>query len=334
MVYGIIDLGSNTIRLSIFKYDGTKIKLLTNKKVIVGLAACTENGILTEEGISKTCKVLNKYKIILQNSPAKAFSLFATASLRNIKNRAEVAEQIRLRTGMEPEIIQGEEEAMLGFVAVKHNYAVEDGVVADIGGGSTELVVFENRQIKHLTSIPIGSLNLQNKNVKDIAATAKEILKMRKIICKALDDLGWEPKKYSQLYAIGGTARAVLEVSKELYEVPGDSKCFCGESLKHIMKRLKSNDCREYKAVYKVVPERIFSFCGGVVILHEIVKRFGIELVNVSKSGIRDGYFIDRVIRPLAGAEDGPAEKPSEDFIEDCNTSEMGQDIIGDEHGK
>lgn len=334
MVYGIIDLGSNTIRLSIFKYDGAKIKLLTNKKVIVGLAACTENGILTEEGISKTCKVLNKYKIILQNSPAKAFSLFATASLRNIKNRAEVVEQIKLRTGMEPEILRGEEEARLGFVAVKHVYQAEDGVMVDIGGGSTELVVFEGGRIKCSTSIPIGSLNLQNKNVKDIIATKKEMLKMKKIINKALDELGWEWKTYAQMYAVGGTARAVLDVSKELLEVPGDSRCFCDQSLKHIIKRLKSDDSTQYKAVYRVIPDRIFSFCGGITILHEVVKRFGIEIVNVSKSGIRDGYFLDRVVYQLIGTENTSADEFNEDFIEDANTSEMVQDKAGDEYGK
>ena len=57
MVYGIIDLGSNTIRLSIFKYEDGKIRLLQNKKAIAGLAACVEGGGLTEIGISKACFV-------------------------------------------------------------------------------------------------------------------------------------------------------------------------------------------------------------------------------------------------------------------------------------
>jgi len=178
MVYAIIDLGSNSIRLSIFKYDGEKIKLLTNKKVMAGLASYTKNGILTQEGISKACTVLNKFKIIIQNSPAKGYALFATASLRNIKNREEVTEQIKIRTGMAPEILAGSEEARLGFVAIKRYYDINDGVTIDIGGGSTELVVFENKKIKYLTSIPIGSLNLQNKYVKNIAATKKEMKKV------------------------------------------------------------------------------------------------------------------------------------------------------------
>ena len=323
MVYAIIDLGSNSIRLSIFKYDGEKIKLLTNKKVMAGLASCTRNGILTQEGISKACTVLNKFKIIIQNSPAKGYALFATASLRNIKNREEVTEQIKIRTGMAPEILAGSEEARLGFVAIKRYHDINDGVTIDIGGGSTELVVFENKKIKYLTSIPIGSLNLQNKYVKNIAATKKEMKKMRKVTRKALEKLDWERKKYAELYAIGGTARAVLDVTKEFFEVPSKERSFTDTNLKHIMKRLCSDDSLEYKAVYKVVPERIFSFCGGIIILNEIVKHFGIQRITISKNGIRDGYFWDKVVHQLTEEKRKAVDETREDFIEDANTSEM-----------
>lgn len=296
MIYGVIDLGSNTIRLSIFKYDGLKVKLLSNKKAIVGLAACIENGKLTEEGVNKTCNVLNKYKEVLESSPAKAFSVFATASLRNIQNRDEVIEEIKNRTGMEPEILFGEEEARLGFLAVKSDYYLDNGVMVDIGGGSTEIVVFEGGEIKNITSIPIGALNLQNKNVPGIIAKEKDIKRMRKIINKALDGLQWEFKEYNQMYAVGGTSRAVLEVSKELLGVPNDGRSFTRAHVKAIMRKIKSEVHEEYKSVYRVVPERIFSFAGGVTILAEIVKRFNCSTINISKNGIREGYFIDRIV--------------------------------------
>lgn len=102
MIYGVIDLGSNTIRVSIFKYDGERLKLISNKKEIVGLALCIENGKLTEKGVEKTCEILNKYRESLENSKVKVYSVFATASLRNIKNKDEVLAEIRERTGMEP----------------------------------------------------------------------------------------------------------------------------------------------------------------------------------------------------------------------------------------
>lgn len=299
MIYGVIDLGSNTIRLSIFKYEGKNIKLLSNKKEIVGLALCVENGKLTAKGIEKTCEVLNKYKEILQNTGVKVYSIFATASLRNIKNRDEVLSVIKEKTGMQPEVLFGEEEARLGFVAVQSEYSIEDGVVIDIGGGSTEIVIFEKGEIKELTSLPIGALNLQAKNVPGIIAKEKDFKRMKKIVNKALEKLEWENKSYSEMYAIGGTARATLKISKELFEIPLESKCFTREELKGIVKKIKSEVHEEYKSVYKIVPERIFSLSGGLCILNEIVKKFNCYNINISKAGIREGYFIDRIVNNI-----------------------------------
>ena len=296
MIYGVIDLGSNTIRLSIFKYDGERLKLISNKKEIVGLALCIENGKLTEKGVEKTCEILNKYRESLENSKVKVYSVFATASLRNIKNKDEVLAEIRERTGMEPEILFGEEEARLGFLAVKNEYPLNSGIVVDIGGGSTEIVVFEDGEIRDLTSIPIGALNLQDKNVSGLVAKEKDIKRMRRLIGKALDNLDWEIKEYPQMYAVGGTARAALKISKELCGVPVESKTFGKNDLKAIMRRLKSEIHEDYKSVYKVVPERIFSLAGGLSILSEIAKKFNCAEINISKGGIREGYFIDRII--------------------------------------
>lgn len=296
MIYGIIDVGSNTIRMSIFKYDGERLKLISNKKEIVGLALCTANGRLTEKGIDKTCEVLNKYRGILENSAVKVYSVFATASLRNIKNKDEVLLAIKEKTGMEPEILFGEEEARLGFLAVKNEYSINSGIVIDIGGGSTEIVVFEEGEIRNLTSIPIGALNLQDRNVPGLVAKEKDIKRMRRIVGKALEGLDWEIKDYPQMYAVGGTSRATLKIAKELCGVQVESKSFTRADLKSIMKRLKSEVHEEYKSVYRVVPERIFSLAGGLSILSEIVKKFNCVDINISKAGIREGYFIDRII--------------------------------------
>lgn len=305
MVYGIIDLGSNTIRLSIFKYEDGKIRLLQNKKAIAGLATCVEGGGLTEIGISKACFVLNRYKDILKAQNIENYSVFATASLRNINNREIVLNEIKERTGIIPEVLFGDEEARLDFIGVKNSCELSRGVLIDIGGGSTELVLFENGEIKRLTSIPIGALNLQNKSVKGIIATDRELKKMKKIINNALDELQWNfESNYETMYAIGGSSRAALEISKELFKIPAEERSFNRANVKEILNRLKSADIKDYKAVYKIKPERIFSLSGGLVILNEVIKRFGCEVINISKDGIREGYFIDRIIDQMSDKEE------------------------------
>lgn len=300
MVHGVIDLGSNTIRLSVFSFEDNRIKLVQNKKAVVGLASCIENGGLTEEGVLKACAVLNKYKTILEDSKVENFSIFATASLRNINNRELVLNEIRERTGLVPEILFGDEEARLDFIGVKNDYQLEKGVIVDIGGGSTEIVLFENGEIKRLTSIPIGALNLQTKAVNGIVPKEKEIKLMRKVINKALDELKWDfESDYQQMYAIGGTSRAALEVVKGLFSLPNEEKTFTKSHMKKVMEKLKSKEVSENKEVYKIIPERIFSFAGGAAILYEIIRRFGCDTITISKNGIREGYFIDRILNKI-----------------------------------
>ena len=300
MDYGVIDLGSNTIRLSVFRYEEGKIRLVQNKKTIAGLASCIKDGGLTEIGVVRACMALNRYKAILEEKKIEKYSVFATASLRNINNREIVLNEIKERTGIVPEILFGDEEARLDFIGVKNGSELTRGVLIDIGGGSTELVLFENGEIKRLASIPIGALNLQNKSTKGIIPTDREIRKMRKIINKAIDELQWDfESDYETMYAVGGTSRAALEIAKELFRISSEEKSFNKENVKDIVNKLRSSDPKEYKPIYKINPERIFSLAGGLVILNEVVKRFGCEIINISKNGIREGYFIDRILSKI-----------------------------------
>ncbi|MCF2625925.1 hypothetical protein I6E17_07085 [Fusobacterium perfoetens] len=300
MDYGVIDLGSNTIRLSVFRYEEGKIRLVQNKKTIAGLASCIKDGGLTEIGVVRACMALNRYKAILEEQKIEKYSVFATASLRNINNREIVLNEIKERTGIVPEILFGDEEARLDFIGVKNGSELTRGVLIDIGGGSTELVLFENGEIKRLASIPIGALNLQNKSTKGIIPTDREIRKMRKIINKAIDELQWDfESDYETMYAVGGTSRAALEIAKELFRISSEEKSFNKENVKDIVNKLRSSDPKEYKPIYKINPERIFSLAGGLVILNEVVKRFGCEIINISKNGIREGYFIDRILSKI-----------------------------------
>ncbi|WP_291259110.1 rod shape-determining protein [Fusobacterium sp.] len=300
MAYGVIDIGSNTVRLSVYKYDEKlcKIKLVTNKKIILGLTSYIKKGELSAIGINKVCRALKKLKLILERFELDNYYVFATASLRNISNSEDVLKEIEKTTNIKPEIILGEEEARLDFIGANLELKLEKGILIDIGGGSTEIVIFNDGKIEKLESISIGALNLQNKFVKSIVPNEKEIKNMRKYIREALEKLNWEMEMdYKYLFAIGGTVRACMNVIRETKSLPLDDGAFFVEDLYEIMDILKKEGpCKEKKELYRIIPERIFSFAGGVAILREIIDKFRIEKVIVSKNGVREGYFIDRVI--------------------------------------
>ena len=147
-LYGVIDIGSNTIRLVLYKLKGGVLLPMLNKKVAAGLAAYIEkDGHMTRKGIEKTVEVLYEFSQALDNVNAEAVYAFATASLRNITNSKEVVAEVSDRSGFDIRVLSGDEEATFDFYGATRITGEPDGFIADIGGGSTELVFYNEKEI-------------------------------------------------------------------------------------------------------------------------------------------------------------------------------------------
>ena len=297
MNYGIVDLGSNSIRLSIYEVQDGQPRLLINKKEMAGLAGYVSGGILEETGIERACAALESFHEILGHFGIKEMHAFATASLRNIENRSEAVAEIARRTGVKLVVLSGSQEAHLDFVGAAHTLSLDEGMLVDIGGGSTELVHFRQRQIVHLVSLPIGSLSLHKAYVEGLLPTPNERKEIKKAIRREFDALDWKDAgRCDLLCGVGGTVRAALKISRELFGVTKGETAFPAGNVSQIVHRLRSRDEAEQAAVYRIVPERTPSLLPGMMILKEAVRRFGCQTVEVSSSGVREGYLLERVL--------------------------------------
>ena len=115
MIYAVIDLGSNTIRMNVYRLRNGKFRLLFSKKATVGIVSYVKEGRLSREGVMEICSTLDAFRKVLEHLQIDHCSVFATASLRNIDNTEEVIEQVRKKTGMTIRLISGEEEGRLSF---------------------------------------------------------------------------------------------------------------------------------------------------------------------------------------------------------------------------
>lgn len=175
-MYGVIDIGSNTIRLSFYRIADGKIDPMMNKKEVAGLASYVKkNNKMSTEGINKLVSILEEYKKIVQKVDTREMFVFATASVRNVDNEKEVLEKVEQRTGIHIRVLSGEDEGRLGYLGAMQCADIDDGLLVDIGGGSTELVFYNDRKVIASSSMPIGSLNLYNRFVNDILPTRKEV---------------------------------------------------------------------------------------------------------------------------------------------------------------
>lgn len=297
MLFGIIDVGSNTIRLNIYSYDNETVKSLLHKKTMAGLAGYVKDGYLSLRGINTACDIINDYKNILENFQINNIFIFATASLRNIINTDEVIRIIGERTGHSVDVITGEEEATLDFVGATHALQVTNGMMVDIGGGSTELAFYKNAKITKAISLPIGSLSLFSKHVRKLFPKKKEKQAMKEEILFELTKLGLEEQQaIPTICGVGGTIRAARELNNELFEIK-ENPTIAVDNISKILPMLHKPNKQTLHRILQIVPDRIHTITPGLLILHTIAEYFGSETIHVSGYGVREGYLYSKVLR-------------------------------------
>ncbi|MBS6750847.1 MAG: exopolyphosphatase, partial [Firmicutes bacterium] len=146
-MYCVIDIGSNTIRLVIYTLENGQLNQALSSKATAGLAGFVEDGAMSEEGIERLLGVLHRFHGVLSLLPDCQVYPFATASLRGLKNTADIVARVERETGFKVDVITGREEAILDYRGAVGRMQERSGVLVDIGGGSTELVFFRSREV-------------------------------------------------------------------------------------------------------------------------------------------------------------------------------------------
>ena len=313
MMYAIIDVGSNSVRLNIYKNEEGRLSLVFSKKESVGLASYVKKGQMVPDGINRACEVLSDYRLLLQDLSIDNIHVFATAALRNAKNSQEAVAEIRERTGIEIKVLSGELEAELDFVGVSHAVEITRGLLVDIGGGSTELVVYEDGKIQKKVSIPLGSLNTYDRYVTNLLPDRAERKAIRQTVLEALKknaDLNYG--SYPIICGIGGTIRATNRLNNYLFQLPYTNTRIKVPNIKKMIKLLEKDEgdsipVDTLDVLLKVVPDRVRTVLPGMIILNTLVKHFQSEWIEVTKAGVRDGYLYRYVLD-----QDAPEEKEAE----------------------
>ena len=298
MNYAVIDLGSNSVRLSVYEYTGDQIRRIFNQKEMAGLAGYISNGILNMTGIGKACEVINDFKeTAFKFVESSDLYLFATAAIRNIKNRDETVAAIIEETGVIPNVLDGNEEAALSFIGASRFTDCENGVMIDIGGASTELVLFRDHGAINSISLPIGCLNLSIEYVSKIVPKESEWEKIEAAVEAQFAKVCWDKDPHCPLMVgVGGTLRAVLKLSAAIYGLPIKDNEIKPRYVKEIIRLLKGNKNGIYHEIYQITPERLMTISAGLIILQQAIKKFKCETITVSKFGVREGYLIERVL--------------------------------------
>lgn len=313
--HAIIDLGSNTIRLCIYhlephtlhylkhhktySWDQTGIRISLNYKVMAGLASFVNDGVMSKQGIKKAIKTINDHIIRASHfgcDTPHAIHIFATAVLRNCINSQEAKRAIEEGCGFPITILSNKEEAHLGFVGASLDPIPNQGVLIDIGGGSTELTAFTAHRDRNNVSLAQGSLSSFTHFVKGVLPTKTEIRAILEACEHKFSQLNAQNYSSKTLCGIGGIVRSVTKVYGDMFNGGRREYSITLEQLEYIMSAyLKDPNSFAHRAL-KTIPDRIHTFIPGCLILHSLFLFCGAEKLIVCKHGLREGYLIDKVL--------------------------------------
>lgn len=299
MNYGVIDVGSNTVRLCIYDVsaDGRKFKTVVNRKITAGLASYVENGALSDQGIEVAIDSVRRClkRAALLNTTR--VEVFATAVLRNISNSKEAVAAVEKGAGCRVALLSDRDEAHLGFVGASSADELGNGVLIDIGGGSAEATLIAAGKDVLGTSLPIGSLSSYKKHVADILPTPDEMAAIGRDAAALLDadSSGIAEHRVKRLFGVGGSIRAIAE-SNALLRSDATECDIDRLDAEALARDIVENRRAFIDAVLHTSPERLHTIACGLAILLEMFERFDAKTLHVCENGVREGFLIERVL--------------------------------------
>lgn len=301
---GIIDLGSNTIRLVVYEVKKDLGERITKKdfstlistKKTAGLSSYVIDGRFTDIGVERAISILADMIRRAKTVNCKDVHIFATAVLRNCDNSKEVVRAIEKGVGQSIDLISGDEEARLDFIGASCDRDIRSGTLIDIGGGSTELVHALDGNAVDVISLPIGSVSTYSTHVSQILPTAKEIKAIAKAAHSCLSAVDKIADYRSKtLYGVGGSIRALGKLHAMLEGEEKQSRELSLADIERMYDEVKNSSSEFAHAIVKAAPDRIHTIGCGITILHQAMEELGAKKILICKYGVREGYLLECV---------------------------------------
>lgn len=295
----IIDIGSNTVRLVIYGPPLRAPEVLHNEKVTARLGkGVAENGQLGNRAMAAALAALARYRTLLHLRGIDRITVVATAASRDARNGAQFLDQVRA-LGLEPRLLSGEEEAMTSAHGVIGAFPGARGIVADMGGGSLELIDIDGDHCRHGVSLPLGSLRLPGLRSGGDRAFGQAV-------GKALKKASWNAEPGTTLYLVGGSLRAFARYAMHSLDWPIDDPHgfeLAAKDAMRIARRLAGKEAGALPPLEGLASGRMAALPDTAALLAVLVRRLQPAKLVFSAWGLREGLLIEELPDPVRGQD-------------------------------
>ncbi len=301
---GFIDLGTNSVRLLVIKINSNfSYNILTQEKEVVRLGENEfKDNILRKQAMDRTIIVCKKFVELAHTYGAEKIIAVGTSAIREAKNREQILERLRNEVGLEVQIILGKEEARLIYLGVSSFIDIgnKKTIFIDLGGGSTEIAIGDQRRIYYLESLRLGAIRLTTRYIGEgwIGPVPDDAYKqIKKNIVENIQSIKDSVLEYGARIAYGtsGTMINLAEITSKLFKKGenNSSNCLTRKNIKKLVPILRSLSLKERKDLPGINPDRADLIVAGATIVETIMDEFGLEEIHISRRELRDGLLVD-----------------------------------------
>ncbi|MGB3553418.1 MAG: Ppx/GppA family phosphatase [Jannaschia sp.] len=307
---GVIDVGSNSVRLVVFDGAARSPAYFFNEKILCGLGAgLAETGVLNPEGRRRAMVALRRFAILARGMAVNSLTAVATAAVREAQDGPAFEAEVAAETGLRLWVIDGPEEARLSGQGVLLGWPEAEGLMCDIGGSSMELAELDGGSVGATVSGKLGPLKLQG--VKGKGARRTEI---DAGVAEMAKNLGRD--RYEKIYLVGGSWRAIARADMERRDYPLHvlhEYTMTPKDVRATLDFIAGADMSELGRATGTSQARMSLVPIASEVLARVIKTFRPKEIAISSYGIREGLLYEQMPDVL---------RARDPLIESCRASE------------
>ena len=323
-----IDVGSNSIRLLVAEWDpetGLEVidELKDQPRLATGLHA---TGALDPEAMEAAYNSLKRMLGVAQRRGATRIVAVATSAIRDASNGAAFAERVRRELGLKLEIISEEREARLSWVSVAHHFRLDHAraLIADIGGGSLELVAAVDGLVEDTNSLPLGAVRLTEAHPPSDDDPWVAVAAMRKRARRYLKKaMPWRDWRQATLIGSGGSFTNMARIAaarRGLATDPIHGTTVTTGEVEALLEWLSTMTAAERARVPGLNPQRADIILAGMAVTAELMSLIDAREVTVSAFGLREGLLLDMVGAEAAPSKANDPLRLLREFVDRCRS--------------
>jgi exopolyphosphatase/guanosine-5'-triphosphate,3'-diphosphate pyrophosphatase len=300
--YAVIDVGTNSIKFHLAELDADghgPWRTVVDRAVVTRLGdGLDATGEIGAEPLDRTARAISEMADEARRLDARAIAVVGTAGVRMARNRADVVEILRARSGLSLEVISGEDESRLAYLAVVTGVGLGDGevVVFDTGGGSSQFTFGHGSTVEERFSVNVGAVRLTEQFGLAEAVSADVVAEVMASIATELSRLDGRSRP-AGIVAMGGAVTNLAAVKHQLSTYDPDviqGSILDVEEIDRQIERFRSMDAAGRESIVGLQPARAEVILAGACIVRTIIEKLGGEAVTISDLGLRHGVLTER----------------------------------------